>query len=448
MIRVLIPRSFKKEREYITNLLLIEFLGIEEVEIDTHDKPDYIIRLDNGNMLVIRDGFFSKIPGDNYLSKQYLPKNIKIIKNPFIVEKNIFVLYGTDEFFQSDSKIICGIDIFASAFFMIVRWEEYVNKTRDKHDRFPAIASVAYKNNFLDRPIVNEYLEMLWNMLKYLGLQSKRKKREFQFILTHDIDHIEYWKNYRVLAKHLLVDVLKHKSFKKAIESFNDYYLTKKGSKKDPYDTFKELMDLSEQANIKSRFYFMANGNSKFDDSYLYEYNLLKIIQNIKERGHIIGFHPSYNTYNSIDQWSEEKKTLERRIGVTLTEGRQHYLRFSNPETFRILEENQMNVDSTLGYADYAGFRCGVCYDFPVFDFLKKKQLHVKERPLIVMDTTIIRYQKLNLYEMYDFIERLIDRVKKYNGDFVFLWHNSNFNIGEWKNYSNVYNKVLKSLFD
>ena len=75
-------------------------------------------------------------------------------------------------------KIIeCGIDIFASSFFMLTRWEEYVNKIRDMHNRFPAYASLACKNNFLDRPIVNEYVEMLWNMLKFLGCKQEKKKR-------------------------------------------------------------------------------------------------------------------------------------------------------------------------------------------------------------------------------------------------------------------------------
>ena len=41
-----------------------------------------------------------------------------------------------------------------------------------------------------------------------------------------------------------------------------------------------------------------------------------------------------------------------------------------------------MEFDSTLSYADKEGFRCGVCYDFPVFDFLERRQLKLREFPL------------------------------------------------------------------
>mgnify|MGYP000971870045 CR=1 FL=1 len=49
---------------------------------------------------------------------------------------------------QELKTIICEADVFASCFFMLTRWEEYVNKNRDKHDRFSANESLAYKQGF------------------------------------------------------------------------------------------------------------------------------------------------------------------------------------------------------------------------------------------------------------------------------------------------------------
>ena len=40
-------------------------------------------------------------------------------------------------------------------------------------------------------------------------------------------------------------------------------------------------------------------------------------------------------------------------------------------------------------------------------------------------------------------IKYLIDKVKKYNGEFVFLWYNSSFG-GSWKKFEWIYEKVLK----
>ena len=68
----------------------------------------------------------------------------------------------------SDSGIRLGVDVLGSAFFMLTRYEELVRSERDPRDRFPATMSLAYRERFLDRPIVNEYAEILW-ALKRVG---------------------------------------------------------------------------------------------------------------------------------------------------------------------------------------------------------------------------------------------------------------------------------------
>jgi hypothetical protein len=48
---------------------------------------------------------------------------------------------------------------------------------------------------------------------------------------------------------------------------------------------------------------------------------------------HIVGFHPSYNAYNDIIQFKEEKEVLEKASNCKIQEGREHYLRFEVPTT-------------------------------------------------------------------------------------------------------------------
>ena len=33
--------------------------------------------------------------------------------------------------------------------------------------------------------------------------------------------------------------------------------------------------------------------------------------------------------------------------------------------------------------------------------------------------------------------------AKKYNGEFVFLWHNSSFNAAQWIKYQDIYERVI-----
>ncbi len=201
-------------------------------------------------------------------------------------------------------------------------------------------------------------------------------------------------------------------------------------------------MDKSEELGLKSRFYFMSGGVTEYDNRY--DINEQKeLIEHIKSRGHIIGIHPSYNAYNDFEQFKQEKELLENVAEQKIDEGREHYLRFEVPTTWQIWEDNGMRLDSTCGYADKEGFRCGTGDEFSVFNILTREKLKLKERPLIVMEGSFTNYQKhITSESMRKKIEELIMKTKKYNSTFTLLWHNSSFN-GIWKKYKYIYFKVL-----
>ena len=441
MIKIFIPDNNIEERKYIINTIFKELLGLEYT-IDIGSK-DYKIVLDNSKELIFKDAFFNQFSTNlDYLKIENIPKNIKFISNKFLVEDNIPIIYGDDTLDIRDKSITCGIDIFASSFFMLTRWEEYVNKTRDTHNRFPAIESLAFKNNFLDRPVVNEYLEMLKNMLRLLDNSLSFKTYEYKLILTHDIDHIYAWNSFKKFALNLARDLIKRTSIKNFFNSIIYYTQVKLKIKNDPYDTYDYIMNLSESVGVKSYFFFMAEGLTSYDNHYKSGSKEAKaIVSNILNRGHHVGIHPTYNAYNNKEQFTKEKKELERNFNTKITFGREHYLRFELPTTWRIWEENDMLWDSTMNYTDRDGFRCGICYEYPLFDVLARKPLRLKEKPLIVMDANTI--DELSPTEMEKSIKDLIIKVKKYNGEFVFLWHNSSYDTAKWQKYKSVYENII-----
>jgi len=107
--------------------------------------------------------------------------------------------------------------------------------------------------------------------------------------------------------------------------------------------------------------------------------------------------------------------------------GRQHYLKWDICETPRIWDNIGMNFDSSLGYFDGPGFRCGVCYSFPIFDFVNQCKLNLLELPLILMECSYFDYLKLSYEEAKIKSKELLNATKKYNGSFVVLWHNDRF---------------------
>lgn len=434
MLNITIPDNNIPEREYIIGVLLGDFLGLKYHIRTEANSRHYTLSFDHSE-IDIKDSFFNVYPKKlSYLTSEALPQKIHFIKNDFTSEFDIPVIYGTDEITVKRNKIICGIDIFASAFFMLSRWEEYVNKTRDEHMRFPYTASIAYLNGFLDRPVVNEYVELLWKLLKKSGYISERKNRSFELVLTHDIDQMDYPRTYYIL----LGDLLKRRNLKLARRNMTSYLK----QRSNPYDTFDFLMSASEKIGVKSHFYFMSSDSRipPDNDYYLLSRRFKEKVKEIRRRGHIIGFHPGYYTHNDPTRWSYEKQLLEESAQETIIEGRQHYLRFENPGTFNIWESNHMQIDSTMGFARKEGFRCGTGDTFPVYNILERRELQLKERPLIIMDGN---FQHYSMEQALTVAQRFISLGQKYASSITLLFHNTTFYGEEWVGFEDLYKRLL-----
>ncbi len=450
MLKISFSENNIEEKKYIIRIIFDEFLGIEYEILNEFSQNNYILTFENGNKLIISDSFFDKHHNElSYLSIDNLPRNVVFTRNDFIKENDIPILYGDGKILLNESKgskiLICNIDIFASSFFMLTRWEEFVNKARNLHGNFPAYESIAYKYNFLGRPIVNEYVEMLWQMMKVLGCKQKRRKNNFKYVLTHDVDNVLKFPKLKSGIKNIYRNLFYKKNFKFVAEDIYQKITVHLNLQNDPYDTFDYLMDISEKLNVKSHFFFMAKGNTKFDNWYSSESEfVLNLVEKIKKRNHVIGIHSTYNSYNDSRQFRQEKLELEKIFKLNISCGRGHYLRFEIPTTWQIWEDNHMVWDSTAGYSEKEGFRCGTCYEYSVFNILTRKKLNLREKPLMVMEGSLVKYQKNTTAEqMEEKIKKIIDAVKRYNGDFVFLWHNSSFNTNQWKEFQDIYEKVL-----
>ena len=176
--------------------------------------------------------------------------------------------------------------------------------------------------------------------------------------------------------------------------------------------------------------------NHCFDADYSLDEPVIRsMLRRIHVRGHEIGFHPSYNTYKDKEQFCREAWNLRRvleeeGIQQDCLGGRQHYLRWETPTTARCWEAAGLDYDSTLSFADHAGFRCGVCYEYSLYDLYKRKMLNVRERPLIVMEATLANKKYMGLGYGQAFIAEALslkNTTLLFNGAYTFLWHNTSF---------------------
>jgi hypothetical protein len=144
-------------------------------------------------------------------------------------------------------------------------------------------------------------------------------------------------------------------------------------------------------------------------------------------------------------QFHIEKQRMDVALGETRYGGRQHYLRFRAPDTWRHWEGAGLTYDSTLSFADHEGFRCGTCHPFQPFDLEADRVLDVWEIPLIVMEVTLKNYRYLTPEQAENRILTLARRCQVVNGTFTLLWHNSSLQ-GEWVPWEQMYRRLLPKL--
>ncbi|XOF34039.1 MAG: DUF7033 domain-containing protein [Candidatus Electrothrix sp. YB6] len=446
----LTPSYCFNEVAWVAQVVLNEFLGIN-YRIDTHEEKDFFI-LYEGKTLRISNSFLVYAENEalhlaSLADVPLLTLDVAAIRFDVSLDSAYLpVLFGSDRFEFHENSIVSGVDIIGTIFFMLSRYEEVVSPDRDQYNRFPATASLAYQKGFLERPIVDEYVELLWACLKQFWPNLTRKKHSAKINVTCDVDRPFDCtvKNYKKLLRTVGGDIVKRKNPLEAMKRVNGYCFNKLGSFRfDPHYTFDWYMDICEQNNLCVTFYFIADNSEPNNGCYsLKERRVLYLIEKIYKRGHKIGLHGSYNTYrNPLKIFTERQKLqmiCDKIAPINIEGNRQHYLRWDAAQTPDHLDAAGFTYDSTGGYADHPGFRFGTGREFTMWSWKKKSKLSIKQHPLIFMECSVIEDYYLGLgysEKAYELVYKLKERTRRYGGNFTFLWHNSSLKTNEERSF-------------
>jgi hypothetical protein len=441
MVVVYTSAHFQPEKQYTLQVLLqvlwetdFRVVFTEENDANAPSKTLTRIILPNGACVEIEDHFFSLHSPERYCRPDHIPATALSVPHPLNDAETLTVLFGRPHYVFAEKKIVCGTDLLAGAFFMLSRWEEYASPVRDAHGRFPGSASLAVRAHFLDRPVVHEYAALLGDFFRHLGHPLPPVQRSFQVCFTHDVDHPLLWYRLSDRLRTLGGALLQRRSVQETA-----YWLQGPVWRaKDPYDTFDLMMEWSEKHGQAAHFNFMGRRSPDSDCYYSLDHPVVRrLLERIPARGHVIGFHPSYESFDAPERFQAELDSLQRLVRQSVRTGRQHYLRFAAPHTWQQWADAGMLWDSTLGYSDAEGFRCGMCIPFPVFNFLTRQALALWERPLVVMDVTLALYRRYTPAQGAERLERLRREVEKHRGQWVVLWHNSSWNGPFWEGWKN-----------
>ena len=332
-------------------------------------------------------------------------------------------------------------DILGLTYWMLSRQEEVGRTDLDAHGRFPATSSHAFKHGYLERPIVDEWLHILRQVIAKTWPSLPLKQHTFSMKVSHDVDAPSRYgfASAKGLLRSMAGDVLKRGDIKNALRAPWIRLNTRNAlHPADPYNTFEWIMDLSDHHGLTSAFYFICGRSSNMDAAYEPEHPAIRaLMRRIHERGHEIGLHPSYGTYQKPELIAQEAQRLrailvEENIQQNMLGGRMHYLRWEQPTTLRAWAAAGMDYDSTLSYADRPGFRCGTCFEYPAFDPVAGEVLKLRLRPLVVMECSVIDACYLGLGTgdaAQAKFAQLKNACRAVNGCFTVLWHNSRLSV-------------------
>ena len=336
--------------------------------------------------------------------------------------------YSVQEGAQGAS-VDCHVDIVAGAFFMLSRYEETIVRLVDAFGRFPAESSVAYQEGFLLEPVVNQYAEQVLKMLRVAGFTGERRRwwgtAPWVTALTHDVDRLHRFPGGRPPALAAARSLLGRAPAggPRLWGLAGDYVRTVTRRKTDEYDCLEEMAAWELSVGVRASYYFLGDSRGLHGADYLATATGVTAQMNtIATMGHEIGFHAGFSAYEDRGRFHDELSRVQS-AGLCIAGGRQHYLRWQTPATWRLWEGEGLAYDATLGYSKAAGFRCGTCLPFHPYDIENDREMSILEWPLMFMDATYL--------SAWSDGTRVLDSLSKecqhYGGVLVLLWHNGNW---------------------
>lgn len=334
-------------------------------------------------------------------------------------------------------------DLFSATFYLVSRYEENLPYPPDDHGRFPAEQSILVQNNWILKPLVNIWVFQLhqWMKSRFPGFSASLP--EFRFISTIDVDMAWKFRNKGLFRQSggIVHDILTFN-----ISQIKDKIRVWNGKSVDPFDNFSWQHKIHRERNTDVRYFVQIGKNGKHDKN-ISPLNLefRQLIRNLDIHGEV-GIHPSYQSFNHPGAVEREINDLANILGRPVRINRQHFLRMTLPETYKVLLKNGIEEDYTLGYTSHRGFRAGIAFPFYWFDLTNNSSTRLKLYPFCMMDVTPMHYEKKNVELAIGELDSWMKYLSNYGCLFISLWHNESLsNTGRWDGWLPLYEKMIAS---
>ncbi|REG85224.1 polysaccharide deacetylase family protein [Winogradskyella sediminis] len=381
-------------------------------------------------------------------TKQPLSSELFIRSNDLLFETglsdidiNVQTWENTKGFFPTGERSDLPFDIFAAAFYLLSRYEEYLPHVKDDYGRFLASESLAFINKFLQQPVVDIWAYKLKAVLSERFPNYEFPERSYGVQPVIDVPMAYYFKNKGFLRTigGTLNDLRRLR-----LKQLYFRYLVLFGFKRDPYDTFKWIIRRQKQHNFKFTVLFLIGDYSTYDKNInTNKKDFISLIKSVADYCDV-GLKASYFSLTDISILKKEKLKMESITHTDLKAVRHSFSKLNLPTSYRNLVELEIHQDYTMGYINTLGFRAGTCTPFQFYDLDYEVQTPLQINPYHCLDFGLLKYN--SLLDKTEHLQKIINEVKAVNGTFTTVFHNYSFSdLDRWKGYRSLFNLILES---
>lgn len=348
---------------------------------------------------------------------------------------------NTKCFFSAGDKSVIPFDIFAASFYLLSRYEEYLPHVKDEYGRFTAKDSLAFKNNFLQKPVVDIWAYKFKTVLQQHFPNYKFSSRKFNINPIIDVPMAYSFKQKGLMRTigGTLSDV-----FRFRLKQLYQRYLVLLGFKRDPYNTFKWILNKQKQTKHKFIFFFLIGDYSTYDKNVSTNKRMfVSLIKSVADYCRV-GLKASYFALEDFNTLKAEKIKMESIINNSLEASRNSFSKMNLPNSYRNLIELEINEDYTMGYVNDIGFRAGTCTPFLFYDMDYEIQTPLMVNTYHLMDYALLKNK--SLLDKKETLFKIINEIKLVKGTFTPVFHNYTFSSEvRWQGFKELFTIILDS---
>jgi hypothetical protein len=361
---------------------------------------------------------------------------------------------------KKDFQSYENVDWWRAAFDMLTMKFEY-----EHEKKYGVIHS--YSNKLFD--VQSELYDRAWCnriflfLRKWTALTLNKREDEIFFpipkpviYLTHDVDYINktvalrlkftVFELFNMIKKRRYLSYLDFKEILKRLVKYNFSF--------NNYLNYQEIFLLENQINAKSYWNFYSRRKRiktsfvewLIDPSYKLETKeVIEFLNFLKEKRLEIGLHQGFYSWKNIQNMTQEKNNLQLITKKEIVSCRQHWLRFSLADTWRVQESLGIKLDMTLGFNNRIGFRNSAALKIPAWLSQEEKwSQSLTTVPMILMDSHLYDYNDFDETQRRKKIDDLLDEILFTGGHASIIWHTHVFS--EDYGWKDDYEYLLKAI--